>query len=51
MTRPLRYRMELGIGQWKSRPEPLTLSCVMLVLLVAGVVVGLALFFFNLEVK
>jgi len=51
MTRPLRYRPELGINQWKPRPEPLTLSNVMLALLVVGVVVGLALFLFSLEVK
>lgn len=46
MTRPLRYRTELG------RPidrQPLNLSDVMGVLLIVGLVLGLALYLFNLE--
>ena len=46
MTRPLRYRTELGRSIDR---QPLTLSDVMGVLLIVGLVLGLTLYLFSLE--
>lgn len=51
MTRPLRYRMELGIGQWKPRPDPLRLEEFLGGLMVIGFTVFLIVLILNLEAR
>lgn len=46
MTRPLRYRSELG---HKLRDDPLRLEDVLGVLMIVGVIVSLVIVLFNLE--